>query len=93
MTPSDINFHDVEAGKVDMAINRFEALAAIFSSKNLMARQFHLFNGVNQRQEHDTVRFRQLIYSAKHIYGYQKQVLAYRRWYEPERRPKIRLGR
>ncbi len=35
MTPSDINFHDVEAGKVDMAINRFEELPQSFHQKTL----------------------------------------------------------
>ncbi|NRA60013.1 MAG: LysR family transcriptional regulator [Psychrobium sp.] len=35
MTPSDINFHDVEEGKVDMAINRFEELPQSFHQKTL----------------------------------------------------------
>ena len=30
MTPSDVTFHDVETGKIDMAINRFEELPQSF---------------------------------------------------------------
>jgi DNA-binding transcriptional LysR family regulator len=33
MTPSDVNFHDVEAGKIDMAINRFDELPQSFHQK------------------------------------------------------------
>jgi len=40
MTPSDINFHDVEAGKVDMAINRFEDLPQSFHQKTLWQDSF-----------------------------------------------------
>lgn len=35
MTPSDVNFHDVEAGKVDMAINRFDELPQSFHQKTI----------------------------------------------------------
>ncbi|RUO80841.1 LysR family transcriptional regulator [Idiomarina tyrosinivorans] len=35
MTPSDISFHDVENGKVDLAINRFEKLPQSFHQKSL----------------------------------------------------------
>lgn len=35
MTPSDVNFHDVEAGKIDMAINRFDELPQSFHQKVL----------------------------------------------------------
>jgi len=35
MTPSDISFHDVENGKVDIAINRFEKLPQSFHQKAL----------------------------------------------------------
>ncbi|MEO9655670.1 LysR family transcriptional regulator [Marinomonas sp.] len=35
MTPSDVTFHDVEAGKIDMAINRFEELPQSFHQKNV----------------------------------------------------------
>lgn len=33
ITPSDVTFHDVEQGKVDMAINRFEELPQSFHQK------------------------------------------------------------
>ncbi|WP_100643230.1 LysR family transcriptional regulator [Alteromonas facilis] len=33
ITPSDVNFHDVEQGKVDMAINRFDELPLSFHQK------------------------------------------------------------
>ncbi len=33
VTPSDVSFHDVELGKVDMAINRFEELPLSFHQK------------------------------------------------------------
>jgi DNA-binding transcriptional LysR family regulator len=33
MTPSDVSFQDVEQGKVDMAINRFDALPQSFHQK------------------------------------------------------------
>jgi len=39
MTPSDISFHDVENGKVDLAINRFEQLPQSFHQKNLCREQ------------------------------------------------------
>lgn len=35
MTPSDVTFHDVEAGKIDMAINRFEELPQSFHEKSV----------------------------------------------------------
>ncbi|MCW8091307.1 LysR family transcriptional regulator [Alteromonas sp. ASW11-130] len=35
ITPSDVTFHDVEQGKVDMAINRFEELPLSFHQKVL----------------------------------------------------------
>lgn len=35
MTPSDVSFQDVEQGKVDMAINRFDALPQSFHQKIL----------------------------------------------------------
>src|SRR5690606_37161750 len=35
MTPSDISFHDVENGKVDIAINRFDKLPQSFHQKAL----------------------------------------------------------
>ncbi|WP_026377116.1 LysR family transcriptional regulator [Aestuariibacter salexigens] len=58
ITPSDVTFHDVEQGKVDMAINRFDELplsfhqkvvwydtfACVVSSDNPIAKQFTLDN-------------------------------------------------
>ncbi|MDB4837274.1 LysR family transcriptional regulator [Marinomonas sp.] len=35
MTPSDVTFHDVEVGKIDMAINRFEELPQSFHQKSI----------------------------------------------------------
>ncbi|NQZ91145.1 MAG: LysR family transcriptional regulator [Moritella sp.] len=35
MTPSDVTFHDVEEGKIDMAINRFDELPQSFYQKTL----------------------------------------------------------
>ncbi|MDE8603694.1 LysR family transcriptional regulator [Marinomonas sp. RSW2] len=35
MTPSDVTFHDVEAGRIDMAINRFEELPQSFHQKSV----------------------------------------------------------
>ncbi|MDN7125093.1 LysR family transcriptional regulator [Pseudidiomarina terrestris] len=40
MTPSDISFHDVENGKVDIAINRFEKLPQSFHQKALWEDDF-----------------------------------------------------
>ena len=35
MTPSDVSFHDVERGKVDLVINRFDSLPQSFHQVNL----------------------------------------------------------
>lgn len=40
MTPSDVSFHDVENGKVDMAINRFEDLPVSFHQKTIWRDEF-----------------------------------------------------
>ncbi|MCH8493441.1 MAG: LysR family transcriptional regulator [Idiomarina sp.] len=40
MTPSDVSFHDVENGKVDIAINRFDDLPQSFHQKNLWSDDF-----------------------------------------------------
>lgn len=40
MTPSDVSFHDVENGKVDIAINRFEDLPQSFHQKQLWQDDF-----------------------------------------------------
>ncbi|WP_158971608.1 LysR family transcriptional regulator [Paraglaciecola sp. L3A3] len=58
ITPSDVTFHDVEQGKVDMAINRFEELpqsfhqkviwqdsfACVMNSRNPLVSEFNLDN-------------------------------------------------
>ncbi len=58
MTPSDVSFHDVEQGKVDMVINRFDAIPqsfhqatiwqdsflCLFSKRNPIAKAFTLEN-------------------------------------------------
>ncbi|MDX3775707.1 LysR family transcriptional regulator [Chromatiaceae bacterium AAb-1] len=40
MTPSDVTFHDVENGKVDMAINRFDQLPQSFHQKTIWRDNF-----------------------------------------------------
>ncbi|MGB7392729.1 LysR family transcriptional regulator [Marinomonas sp.] len=40
MTPSDVTFHDVEAGRIDMAINRFEELPQSFHQKSIWLDDF-----------------------------------------------------
>ena len=40
MTPSDVSFHDVERGKVDLIINRFDALPQSFHQLPLWKDQF-----------------------------------------------------
>ncbi|WP_113908336.1 LysR family transcriptional regulator [Aliidiomarina celeris] len=40
MTPSDVSFHDVENGKVDIAINRFDDLPQSFHQKQLWSDDF-----------------------------------------------------
>jgi len=40
MTPSDVTFHDVEEGKIDMAINRFDELPQSFYQKTLWRDSF-----------------------------------------------------
>lgn len=40
MTPSDVTFHDVEAGKIDMAINRFDELPQSFHQKTVWRDSF-----------------------------------------------------
>ncbi|MGI5309211.1 LysR family transcriptional regulator [Rheinheimera sp. WS51] len=48
MTPSDVNFHDVENGKVDMAINRFDQLPQSFHQKTVWRDTFScLINAKN----------------------------------------------
>mgnify|MGYP000232917083 CR=1 FL=1 len=40
MTPSDVTFHDVEEGKIDMAINRFDDLPLSFHQKVIWTDKF-----------------------------------------------------
>lgn len=40
MTPSDVTFHDVEAGRIDMAINRFDELPQSFHQKTIWRDSF-----------------------------------------------------
>ncbi|WP_017445998.1 LysR family transcriptional regulator [Gayadomonas joobiniege] len=40
MTPSDVTFHDVEEGKIDMAINRFDDLPLSFHQKVIWSDSF-----------------------------------------------------
>ena len=40
MGPSDINFNDIEQGKVDLAINRFDKIPGTFHQKNLLTDGF-----------------------------------------------------
>lgn len=40
MTPSDVNFHEIETGKVDMAINRFDELPLSFHQKTVWEDEF-----------------------------------------------------
>lgn len=47
MTPSDVTFHDVEAGKIDMAINRFEELPQSFHQKTIWRDSFSCIVGAN----------------------------------------------
>ena len=47
MTPSDVTFHDVEAGKIDMAINRFEELPQSFHQKTVWKDTFSCIVGAN----------------------------------------------
>lgn len=47
MTPSDVTFHDVETGKVDMAINRFDELPLSFHQKTIWQDSFSCLLSVN----------------------------------------------
>lgn len=47
MTPSDVTFHDVEAGKIDMAINRFEELPQSFHQKTIWKDTFSCIVGAH----------------------------------------------
>jgi len=47
MTPSDVTFHEIETGKVDMAINRFDQLPLSFHQKTVWEDDFACVLGVN----------------------------------------------
>lgn len=53
MTPSDVTFHDVEAGKIDMAINRFEQLPQSFHQKTIWQDSFSCLISANNPIKHD----------------------------------------
>jgi DNA-binding transcriptional LysR family regulator len=56
MTPSDVSFLDVEQGKVDMAINRFDALPQSFHRKDIWRDDFScLMSANNPVLEHFTL--------------------------------------
>ncbi|GAB3481191.1 LysR family transcriptional regulator [Marinomonas epiphytica] len=56
MTPSDVTFHDVEVGKIDMAINRFEELPQSFHQKNVWDDTFVcMLSANNQIKNHLTL--------------------------------------
>jgi len=47
MTPSDVTFHDVEEGKIDMAINRFDELPQSFHQKTIWRDSFSCLLSAN----------------------------------------------
>ena len=49
MTPSDVSFHDVERGKVDMVINRFDSLPQSFHQVHLWDDSFSCVMSANNR--------------------------------------------
>lgn len=53
MTPSDVTFHDVEAGKIDMAINRFEELPQSFHQKSVWMDSFVCLMSVHNLVRHN----------------------------------------
>lgn len=56
MTPSDVAFHDVENGKVDIAINRFDDLPQSFHQKKLWRDQFScLLHKDHPLRQHNTL--------------------------------------
>ncbi len=66
ITPSDVTFHDVEHGKVDMAINRFEELPLSFHQKVLW---YDTFSCVMKRSNPIIQRFDLQSYlSGQHIW-------------------------
>ena len=49
MTPSDVSFHDVERGKVDMVINRFDSLPQSFHQVHLWDDSFSCIMSANNQ--------------------------------------------
>ena len=66
MTPSDVTFHDVEEGKIDMAINRFDELPQSFHQKTLWRDSFSCLLSASHPvvKEFDLARY----LSAKHVW-------------------------
>jgi len=66
MTPSDVTFHDVEAGKIDMAINRFDELPQSFHQKTIWRDGFAcLLSADNQSVDNFDL---QSYLAAKHVW-------------------------
>lgn len=66
ITPSDVTFHDVEQGKVDMAINRFEDLPLSFHQKVIWYDSFSCVIGADYPGAHDFTLARYL--AGQHIW-------------------------
>ena len=66
MTPSDVTFHDVEAGKIDMAINRFDELPQSFHQKTLWKDSFSCLLSSNNPYENDLTLDKYL--ASKHVW-------------------------
>ena len=66
MTPSDVTFHDVEAGKIDMAINRFDELPQSFHQKTIWRDSFSCLLSADNP---DVTKFNLNTYlSSKHVW-------------------------
>jgi DNA-binding transcriptional LysR family regulator len=53
LTPSDVSFEDIEQGRVDMAINRFETLPQSFHQKTIWNDTFSCLMNVNNEIAND----------------------------------------
>ena len=53
MTPSDVSFLDVEQGKVDMAINRFDEIPASFHQQKIWSDSFACLFSIDNPIQHD----------------------------------------
>lgn len=74
ITPSDVTFHDVEQGKVDMAINRFDELPLSFHQKVIWYDSFSCVLSashplVNQKWDLDSYLSAQHIWVSKTGFG------------------------